>query len=64
MSCQCAHGDKSHCPGGVSHDGYKFTMRMVRDPHPHICPSRHCLEPLCDCVSQPGNDEADTAASN
>lgn len=50
MKCKCGHESKKHCVGGVSHDGYKFAARMVRDPHPHICPTRHCLEPLCDCV--------------
>ena len=51
MKClRCDHKKKDHCKGGVSHDSYKFTMRMALDPDPHTCTTKHCLAPLCSCV--------------
>lgn len=50
MKCKCDHAIKDHCKGNESHDGYKFQLRMTRDPNPHTCTTRHCLAPLCSCV--------------
>lgn len=35
---------------GTQHSGYKDQARMVKNPEMTTCATRHCLEPLCDCV--------------
>lgn len=48
--CECDHAEKDHCKGGVAHSYYKDTMRMAKNPRSHTCVSRHCEQPLCDCL--------------
>jgi hypothetical protein len=50
MTCICTHAESGHCKGGQRHAYHKDEARMMRQPQVHVCASRHCLEPLCDCV--------------
>jgi hypothetical protein len=49
----CAHTEKEHCPGDVTHTSYKDQMRMNPNPHKWKCPGRHCIAVLCCCVGSP-----------
>jgi hypothetical protein len=51
MKCvYCPHDDSKHCRGEVRHQNYKDEMRQVINSRTHVCHTRHCLEPMCDCV--------------
>jgi hypothetical protein len=51
MSCAyCHHVEKKHCKGEVRHQNYKDAMRQVPNSRTTICHTRHCEEPLCDCL--------------
>lgn len=47
----CTHELAGHCKGKVRHTNYKDEARMVAKPRVTICKARHCLNPLCDCLS-------------
>lgn len=51
MKClRCDHELADHRKGGQKHTNFKDEMRMVRQPRTNICPTRHCLQPMCSCV--------------
>jgi hypothetical protein len=47
----CGHDKTKHCKGGVRHANYKDEIRQSPKPRVHTCRTRHCLQPMCDCVS-------------
>jgi hypothetical protein len=49
----CQMPRSKHCKGNQTHTHYKEDVRMVEAKWrkgTHVCHTRHCLAPLCDCV--------------
>jgi hypothetical protein len=61
MSAKCGYCDHSvdkHCRGEIRHANYKDELRQAPVMRTRVCHTRHCLEPLCDCVDlQPAKRE-------
>ena len=50
---RCDHELSRHCKSNQSHGCHKDESRMIPlkyQKKPHICQTRHCLNPICSCV--------------
>lgn len=50
MSCAYCGPTHKHCKGEVRHAFYKDELRQAPNMRTSVCHTRHCLEPMCDCV--------------
>lgn len=51
LCAHCGHDEHKHCAGNIQHATWKSERQQDgRAKEMSMCVSRHCGEPLCDCV--------------